>query len=94
MGDLNHDRRNRAVLYDERLHGLRYDSCSLCGEWEDSTGWLLYSEDAGPYRWYIEFKCAGCGSQGGVWKREWQSLIDKVLEAQANWQDKTIDGAV
>lgn len=82
MSGLNDDRYGSALLYDERLLGLRHDGCSLCGEWESSTGWLLYREDAGPYRWYIDFRCAGCGSRGGVWKREWQPLIDKVLEAQ------------
>ena len=84
MSDLDPDRRRGATLYSERLLGLRHDACPLCGEWEDSTGWLLFREDAGPHRWYIDFRCAGCGSRGGVWEREWQPLIDEALGAEAD----------
>ena len=84
LSDLGSDQLRGAVLYSERLLGLRHEECPLCGGWEDSTGWLLYREDAGPCRWYVDFRCAGCGSRGGVWKREWQSLLDEVLGAGAD----------
>ena len=75
------DRHANAVLYSEKLLGLK-DDCDLpyCPEWERSTGWLLYHVK--PECWFIELECPihGCG---GTWKPEWQALIDEVLEIKA-----------
>ena len=46
----------------------------------EQYGVLFKREGVGP-RWYVELKCAGCGSRGGTWNREWVPLIDEVLEA-------------
>jgi hypothetical protein len=77
LSDLDPDRPRGAVLYSEKLLGLRSE-CPACGDWESSTGWLFKGAGGGS-RWYIELKCAGCRSRGGTWKREWLHLIEGVL---------------
>ena len=77
MSDSKSERPAGAVLYSEKLLGLRSE-CPVCGEREGSTGWLLKREGAAP-GWYVELKCTGCRSRGGTWKREWQPLIQEVL---------------
>jgi hypothetical protein len=67
-----------AVIFSEKLLGLQTE-CSACGEWESSTGWLVYREGDG-FDWYVDFKCPGCRSRGVTWKRDWQPLIEEVLE--------------
>ena len=79
LSDLKSDRPAGAVLYSEKLLGLRCE-CSACGERESSTGWLLERDGDGPRR-YVELECAGCRSRGGTWKREWQPLIEEALTA-------------
>ncbi len=80
MSDTRSDRPPGAVLHSEKLLGLRGE-CSACGAWERSTGWLL-SQEGDASRWYVDLKCTGCRSRGGTWKREWQPLIEEVLEAE------------
>jgi len=77
--DIKSDRPPGAVLYSEKLLGLRGE-CPVCGAWESSTGWLLEREGGDP-RWYVELKCTGCRSRGGTWKREWLPLMEEVLRA-------------
>jgi hypothetical protein len=84
------DRPEGAVLYSERLLGLRGE-CPLCSRPENSTGWLLEREGVGP-RWYVDLKCTGCGSRGGTWSREWLPLIEEVLEA-ARGEDPKLPAA-
>jgi hypothetical protein len=79
MSESEHDQPPGAVLFSEKLLGLRSE-CTACGEWENSTGWLLSREDQ-PFRWYVDLKCSGCRSRGSVWKRKWLPLIEEVLEA-------------
>lgn len=79
LSDSDSDPPTGAVLFSEKLLGLRGE-CPVCGEWESSTGWLLYREGDG-FRWYVDLKCTGCRSQGGTWKREWLPLIEEVLTA-------------
>ena len=67
-----------AALYSERLLGLRGE-CPVCGGPESSTGWLIHREDGGS-RWYVDLKCADCGSRGGTWRLEWLPLIEEVLD--------------
>jgi hypothetical protein len=74
------DRPTGAILYSEKLLGLRIE-CPACGEWECSTGWLLYRAGE-TSRWYVDLKCTGCLSRGGTWKREWLPLIEEVLEGE------------
>jgi hypothetical protein len=64
LSDLRSDRPPGAVLYSEKLLGLRSE-CSACGEWERSTGWLL-SQKEDTSRWYVDLKCTGCLSHGGT----------------------------
>ena len=82
MSDSPSARPNGAVLYSERLLGLR-NECPACGEWEHSTGWLLSRAEDAP-RWYVDLKCTGCGSRGGTWKREWLPLVEEVLRTERN----------
>lgn len=79
LSDSDSDPPAGAVLFSEKLLGLRAE-CSACGEWESSTGWLLYRDGDG-FRWYVELKCASCRSCGATWKREWLPLIEEVLKA-------------
>ena len=79
MSDSGSERPDGAVLYSERLLGLRGE-CPVCGGPENSTGWLLKREGVGP-GWYVELKCTACGSRGGTWKREWVPLMEELLEA-------------
>jgi hypothetical protein len=81
MGNIDSERPPNAVLYSEKLLGLRGE-CPLCSEREISTGWLLYHDDA-QSNWYLDLKCIGCGSRGATWRREWLPLINEVLEAKA-----------
>jgi hypothetical protein len=78
---LSPDRPKDAVLYSEKLLGLRGD-CNIphCREREDSTGWLLYDVDTG--RWFIGLSCPAHG-QSGAWRPEWQHLIDEAIESEA-----------
>ena len=80
MSDSRSDRPPGAILYSEKLLGLRGE-CSACGGWERSTGWLL-SQEGDASRWYVDLKCTGCRSRGGTWKREWLPLIEEVLNAE------------
>lgn len=80
MSDLKSDRPPGAILYSEKLLGLRSE-CPVCGEWERSTGWLL-SREGDTFRWYVDLKCTGCLSRGGTWKRDWLPLIEGVLKAE------------
>lgn len=80
LSDSRSDRPAGAVLYSEKLLGLRSE-CPACGEWERSTGWLL-SREGDPSRWYVDLKCTGCLSHGGTWKREWLPLIEELIEAE------------
>jgi hypothetical protein len=73
------------------LLGLRSE-CPLCSEREVSTGWLLYHDDAQSY-WYLDLKCAGCGSRGATWRGEWLPLINEVLEAKVK-EGFDLDAAV
>lgn len=77
MSDSNPDRPRGAVLYCERLLGLRSD-CNIpyCPEQESSTGWLIY--DAGAQRCYVGFRCPNHG-HSGAWRPEWQPLIDEAI---------------
>lgn len=79
MSDSDSDAPAGAVLFSEKLLGLKSE-CPACGEWEISTGWLVYREEDG-FRWYIDLKCSGCRSRGVVWKRAWMPLIEEVQEA-------------
>lgn len=81
MGDVNPDGHRGAVLYCEKLLGLR-DDCNIpyCRRWEESTGWLLYNVEA--ESWFIGFRCQDHG-HSGAWRPEWQSLINDVIEAKA-----------
>jgi hypothetical protein len=81
MNDSKSNQPPDAILYSDKLLGLRGE-CPVCGEWESSTGWLLQREGESA-RWYVDLICGGCGSRGGTWKLEWQSLIEEVLEAEA-----------
>ena len=80
MSDSRSERPVGAVLYSEKLLGLRGE-CSACGERERSTGWLL-SQEGDTSRWYVDMKCTGCRGRGGTWKREWLLLIEEVLKAE------------
>ena len=80
MSHSSSDRPAGAVLYSEKLLGLRSE-CPACGEWEQSTGWLV-SREGDPYLWYVDLKCTGCRSHGSTWKREWVPLIEEILEAE------------
>jgi len=80
MSDSRSERPAGAVLYSEKLLGLRSE-CPACGEWERSTGWLLSREEDTP-PWYVDLKCTGCLSRGGTWKREWMPLIEELLDAK------------
>jgi hypothetical protein len=82
LSDLKSDRPPGAVLYSEKLLGLRSE-CPACGEWEDSTGWLLCHE-GDTSRWYVDFKCTGCRSRGPEWKLKLTPLIEEVLKAEWN----------
>ena len=81
MSNIAPERPPNAVLHSEKLLGLRSE-CPLCSEREISTGWLLYHDDAHSC-WYLDLTCTGCGSRGATWRREWQPLINEVLEAKA-----------
>ena len=81
MSNLAPERPANAVLHSEKLLGLQSE-CPLCSEREISTGWLLYHSDAHSCC-YLDLKCIGCGSRGATWRREWQPLINEVLEAKA-----------
>ena|ERR1051325_11093924 len=80
MCDVNPERPRGAVLYCERLLGLR-DDCNIpyCRQRESSTGWLLYNVEV--ESWFIGFMCPEHG-HGGAWRPEWQPLIDEVVEAE------------
>ena len=80
MSELRSDRPPGAILYSEKLLGLRSE-CSACGERERSTGWLL-SVEGDTSRWYVDLKCTGCHSRGGAWKREWLPLIEEILKVE------------
>ena len=80
MSNIDSELPSNAVLYSLKLIGLRSE-CPLCSEVEISTGWLLYHDDAQSY-WYLDLRCAGCGSRGATWRREWLPLINEVLEAK------------
>lgn len=80
MSDSRSERPAGAVLYSEKLLGLRSE-CPACGEWERSTGWLLSREEDTP-PWYVDLKCTGCLSRGGTWKREWMPLVEELLDAE------------
>ena len=69
----------RGILHSERLLGLQAE-CPVCSGPEKSTGWLLEREGENSC-WYIELKCADCGSRGGTWRLEWMPLIQDVLKA-------------
>jgi len=88
LSDSDSDAPAGAVLFSEKLLGLRAE-CSACGEWESSTGWLVYHEADG-FRWYVDLKCTGCRSRGVTWKREWLPLIEEVLEVE--WKRMTTTG--
>lgn len=81
MGNIDSERPPDAVLHSEKLLGLQSD-CPLCSEREMSTGWLLYHNDLHGC-WYLDLTCTGCGTRGATWRRQWQPLIDEVLEAKA-----------
>jgi hypothetical protein len=83
MSEFKNDRPPGAVLYSEKLLGLRSE-CPACGEWENSTGWLLRSEEDTLFRWYVDLKCSGCRGRGGTWKRDWQALTDEVFQSEIN----------
>ena len=78
MSNPDPDRPRNAILFSEKLLGLKAD-CNIpyCREWESSTGWLLYSVVANS--WFIEFKCPDHGPDGGTWRPEWQLLIEEVI---------------
>lgn len=77
MSSVDTDRPRDALLYSEKLLGLR-DDCNIpyCRQWESSTGWLSYNVEV--ELWFIEFECPSHG-RGGTWKPEWQPLIDEVI---------------
>lgn len=78
MDDVNAERPRGAVLYCEKLLGLR-DDCNIpyCRQWESSTGWLLYNVEA--ESWLVGFRCPEHG-HSGAWRPEWQPLIDEAVE--------------
>jgi hypothetical protein len=78
MSELKYDPPPGAFLYSEKLLGLRSE-CPACGEWEHSTGWLLYREDYA-FHWYVDLKCLGCRSRGSSWRRDWMPLIEDVVQ--------------
>lgn len=79
LSDSDSDPPAGAAIFSKKLLGLRAE-CSACGEWENSTGWLL-SREGDSFRLYVDLKCTGCGSRGVTWKREWLPLIEEVLTA-------------
>ena len=78
---MDSDRPKDAVLYCEKLLGLRSD-CNIpyCHQSESSTGWLLYNADVDG--WFIGFRCPEHG-RSGAWGPEWQPLIEEVIEEKA-----------
>jgi len=65
------------ILYSKELLGLRSE-CPACGEWEQSTGWLVHRTGE-TFSLYVDSICTGCRSRGAVWRREWSPLIEEVL---------------
>jgi len=81
VSTIDPDHNRGEVLESPTLVGLTSE-CPVCGGRETSTGRLVRGRDVGR-SWYVEMLCDDCGSRGTSWKREWQTVIDGILE-QAN----------